>query len=133
MTQDNSNKQDPYEHEIQPDPVHEIVQRLEVAGDKVVARIKELVREGNVRRVIVKTPEGKVLVDTPLSVGGAVMGTLTLFGALPLMLVSAGVAALAKVKVEVVREVSEGDIVEGDVNRVMIDVENSAKDDDKAE
>ena len=47
----------------------------EVEGDDLVAKIKELVREGNVRRIIIKNEEGKQLVEIPLTVGvvGAVL------------------------------------------------------------
>jgi hypothetical protein len=43
-------------------------------GDTLLARIRELLHEGNVRRVIIKNDEGRVLVDIPLSIG--VVGTL---------------------------------------------------------
>lgn len=47
----------------------------EVEGDDLVAKIKELVREGNVRRIIIKNEEGKRLIEIPLTVGvvGAVL------------------------------------------------------------
>lgn len=46
-----------------------------VRGDQLVARIKELIREGNVRRIIIKNDEGKTLVEIPLALGvvGAVL------------------------------------------------------------
>ncbi|HET8569990.1 MAG TPA: DUF4342 domain-containing protein [Candidatus Limnocylindria bacterium] len=37
--------------------------------DKVVARIRELVHEGNVRRVIVKDAAGATIIEAPLTVG----------------------------------------------------------------
>jgi len=47
----------------------------EVEGDDLVAKIKELVREGNVRRIIIKSEEGERLIEIPLTVGvvGAVL------------------------------------------------------------
>lgn len=47
----------------------------QVEGDDLVAKIKELVREGNVRRIIIKNEEGKRLIEIPLTVGvvGAVL------------------------------------------------------------
>ncbi len=44
------------------------------SGDTLLAKIKEIIREGNIRRVLIKNEEGKVLVDIPLTVG--VVGTL---------------------------------------------------------
>lgn len=46
-----------------------------VTGDKVIGKIKELIHEGNVRRIIIKNDEGKTLIEVPLSLGvvGAVL------------------------------------------------------------
>lgn len=44
------------------------------SGDSLLAKIKEIIHEGNVRRVIIKNEEGKSLVDIPLTLG--VVGTL---------------------------------------------------------
>ena len=47
----------------------------QVRGDDLVAKVKELVREGNVRRIIIKDDEGKTLIEVPLTLGvvGAVL------------------------------------------------------------
>jgi CBS domain-containing protein len=37
------------------------VQEVTVSGDQVVAKVKELIREGNVRRLIIKNEEGRTL------------------------------------------------------------------------
>lgn len=60
-----------------------------VAGDRLVERIKELVRQGNIRRVIVKNDEGKTLIEIPLTIGvvGAVL--------LPVWVALGAIAALA--------------------------------------
>lgn len=46
-----------------------------VSGDKVLGKIKELIHQGNVRRIIIKNDEGRSLIEVPLSVGvvGAVL------------------------------------------------------------
>ncbi len=44
------------------------------SGDSLLAKIKEILHEGHVRRVIIKNEEGRVLVDIPLTLG--VVGTL---------------------------------------------------------
>jgi len=50
-------------------------EEFHVSGDTLVAKIKELVQEGNVRRVALKNEEGKILVEFPLTLGvvGAVL------------------------------------------------------------
>ena len=54
---------------------HVRTEEFHVSGDTLVAKIKELVQEGNVRRVVLKNEEGKVLVEFPLTLGvvGAVL------------------------------------------------------------
>jgi len=45
-----------------------------VSGDKVIGKIKELIHKGNVRRIIIKSDEGRSLIEVPLTVG--VVGAL---------------------------------------------------------
>ncbi len=124
MTNVNEDPQDAYEGEVQQDPVHTVTQQLEVVGKEVVAKVRELVKQGNIRRIIVRTSEGRVLLDTPLNVGAGAGAVAAVLGGLPLMLVTAGVAALARVKIEIVREVGDGDVVDDGENHVRIAVED---------
>lgn len=50
-------------------------EEFEVKGEDVLRKVKELIKEGNVRSVIIKNKDGKVLVQFPLTVGvvGAVL------------------------------------------------------------
>lgn len=50
-------------------------EEVKVSGDDLVAKVKELVHEGNIRRVIIKNEEGKTLIEIPLTLGlvGAVL------------------------------------------------------------
>lgn len=60
-----------------------------VDADSMVDKIKELVREGSIRRLIVKDRRGRTLVDIPLTVGvaGAVVAPqLAALGALAALL-----------------------------------------------
>ena len=60
-------------------------EEFRVNGDKLVAKIKDLVHEGNIRRVIIKNDDGKVLIDIPLTfgvVGALVAPQLAAIGAL---------------------------------------------------
>ena len=49
-------------------------EEFQVSGDVLVAKIKELVHEGNIRHVAIKNEDGRTLVDIPLTLG--VVGTL---------------------------------------------------------
>jgi hypothetical protein len=46
-----------------------------VSGDGVVSKVKELVHEGNVRRLIIRNEEGRTLLEIPLTLGvvGAIL------------------------------------------------------------
>jgi len=50
------------------------VEEFQIAGDKLVGKLKEMLHEGNVRRVAIQNEEGKILIDIPLYVG--VVGAL---------------------------------------------------------
>ncbi len=49
-------------------------EEFQVKGDEIVAKIKELLHEGNIRRVIIKNEEGRTMIDIPLTIG--VVGVL---------------------------------------------------------
>jgi hypothetical protein len=44
-------------------------EEFEVSGEKLVAKIKELVHEGNIRRITIKDQEGDTLIEVPLTLG----------------------------------------------------------------
>ena len=50
-------------------------EEFQVNGDELIAKIKELIHEGNVRRISIRNEEGKTLIDIPLTVGvvGAIL------------------------------------------------------------
>jgi Domain of unknown function (DUF4342) len=74
-------------------------EEYKVAGDKVVTKIKEIVHEGNVRRIIIKNDEGRSLIEVPMTVG--VVGALLA----PVWAAIGAVAALvANCSIEVERE-----------------------------
>lgn len=47
-----------------------------VPGENLVRKIKDIIREGNVRRITIRNEDGKELIEVPLSIG--VVGTLML-------------------------------------------------------
>jgi hypothetical protein len=65
------------------------VEEFRVSGEAVLSKIKELVREGNVRRITIKNEEGRTLIEIPLTIG--VIGTVLL----PVWAAIGAIAALA--------------------------------------
>lgn len=49
-------------------------EEFQINGDEIISKLKELVREGNIRRITIKNEEGRSLVDIPLTIG--VVGAL---------------------------------------------------------
>lgn len=59
-------------------------QEFTINGDEVVAKVKELINEGNVRRVIIKNEDGRTMLEVPLTIGvigAALMPVLAAIGA----------------------------------------------------
>ena len=53
-----------------------VTEEFRVSGETLTAKIRALLREGNVRRIVLKNEEGKTLVEIPLTIG--VVGALLL-------------------------------------------------------
>lgn len=49
-------------------------EEFRVEGEKLITKIKELLHEGNVRRIIIKDKEGKTVMEIPMTLG--VVGAL---------------------------------------------------------
>jgi len=49
-------------------------EEFRVDGEKLIEKIKELIHEGNIRRVIIKDKDGKILMEIPVTFG--VVGVL---------------------------------------------------------
>lgn len=44
-------------------------EKYRVAGEKLLSKVKELLKEGNVRRITIKNDEDKTLIEIPLTFG----------------------------------------------------------------
>ncbi|MEW5817788.1 MAG: DUF4342 domain-containing protein [Spirochaetota bacterium] len=78
-------------------------EEMKVAGAELVELVKKLLKEGNVRRIIIRKPEGEIMMEIPLTAGVAIGGVLTIFA--PILVALGAMAALVnQVKVEVIRE-----------------------------
>ncbi len=45
------------------------VEEFKISGDVLVGKIKELIRQGNIRRIILKNESGQTLIEIPMTVG----------------------------------------------------------------
>ncbi|MCJ7728105.1 MAG: DUF4342 domain-containing protein [Actinobacteria bacterium] len=50
-------------------------EEFEVKGEDLLRKIKELIKEGNIRKITIKSEEGKTLIQIPLTLGvvGAIL------------------------------------------------------------
>ncbi len=71
---------------------------FKVTGDELLKKVKEIIHEGNVNRIIIKNEEGKTYLEIPVTIG--VIGTILA----PVFAAVGALAALAaNFKIEVVR------------------------------
>lgn len=60
-------------------------EEFKVSGEELLAKIKALIKEGNIRRIIIKNEKGKTLIEIPLTyavVGALLAPTLAAVGAI---------------------------------------------------
>ena len=57
-------------------------QEFTLNGDEVVAKAKELIREGNIRRISIKNEEGRTMLEVPLTLGLIGAALLPVFAAM---------------------------------------------------
>ena len=75
-------------------------EEFHVNGEQLLAKIKELIHEGNIRRIIIKNKDGKPIMEIPLTIGvvGAVLApTLAAVGAIA-ALVSEATVVVEKIE-----------------------------------
>ncbi len=72
-------------------------EEYKVDGDAVVAKIKELIHQGNIRRIVIKNEQDQTLIEVPLTLG--VVGVILM----PVWAAIGAIAALA-VKLTIVVE-----------------------------
>ena len=80
-----------------------VTEEIELAGNELVERVKEILAEGNVRQLRLKAEDGDIYLETPLTIGVLAGGAVVL--AAPWLAILGAVAALiTRVKIEIVRE-----------------------------
>lgn len=74
-------------------------EEFRVKGEELVEKVRELIHEGNVRRLIIKDEDGKIYLEIPVTFG--VIGALFA----PILAAVGALAAMAaNLKIEVVRD-----------------------------
>ena len=62
---------------------------FKVSGEELLKKIKELIKEGNIREISIENKEGKVIMVLPLTlgvIGAALVPTLAAIGAMAALL-----------------------------------------------
>lgn len=79
-------------------------EEFKLNGEELLGKVKQLIKEGNVRRIVIKNKDGKVLIEFPLTIGvvGAVFAPV-------LAAVGAIAALVTECSILVEREVDESD------------------------
>lgn len=77
-------------------------EEFKVNGDELLKKVRQLISEGNIRRITIQNKEGKTIVELPLTIGvvGAVLAP-------PLAAVGAIAALVTDCTITVEREVNE--------------------------
>ena len=83
-------------------PWKTFTEEIEVAGNQLVERVKELIAEGKIRRLRIKSANRDTVLEVPLTVG-AVAGGAVALAAPWLAVLGAFATIVAHAKVEIVR------------------------------
>lgn len=75
-------------------------EEFKVTGEEVIAKVKELIKAGNARKIIIRNEEGKDVIEIPLTLGA--VGALI---APALAAVGAVAALLTKCTIVVIKDV----------------------------
>lgn len=65
------------------------IEQFRISGDELLAKVKELIHEGNVRRISIRNDKGHTIVEFPMTIG--VIGAALL----PVLAAVGAIAAIA--------------------------------------
>jgi hypothetical protein len=85
-------------------------QEFTIDGDEVVAKVKELIHEGNIRRITIKNEEGRTMLEVPLTIGLIGAALLPVFAA-----IGAAAALATRCTIVVEREAADVEADDADV------------------
>ncbi len=78
-----------------------VFEDVKVDGEELLGKVRELIHEGNVRRVIIKNGEGTVLMEIPLTLGVAgavILPTLAAVGAIAALVTDCSITVERRVE-----------------------------------
>lgn len=94
------NTQNPHNQQHNPHRQQDNHQEeFKVSGDEIVKKIKEIIKAGNVRRIILKNEKGEVLMEIPLTfavVGAVFAPVLAAVGALAALVTECSITVIKK-------------------------------------
>jgi len=79
----------------------EFSREFKVSGEKLVKKVKELIKEGNARKIIIKDEKGKSIIELPVTVGavGVILApVLAAVGALAALLTECTIVVVKEKK-----------------------------------
>ncbi len=79
-------------------------EEFRVDGEKLISKIKELLHEGNIRRIIIKDKDGKTVMEIPMTLG--VVGALLA----PQLAAIGAIAALVTEATVVIEKAGDGSV-----------------------
>ena len=78
------------------------VEEFSITGEALVTKVKELIHQGNIRRIIIKNHEGRTLIEIPLTAG--VVGGVVATSLFPIVAAIGAIGALvAHLKIAIER------------------------------
>lgn len=85
--------------------------RVKDGVEDLVEQSRELVQQGNRRQVVVRSPDGEILLDVSMTAAALVLGVLLLIGPAGWLIMLAGVGAgiYKQVKIDFLREIKDED------------------------
>lgn len=108
-----------------------IIEEIRVTGDRLINKVKQILKEGNVRRIAIKNDEGEVLLDVPLTIGIAGLGT-SIFALGPIITAIGAFALFYNdYSIVVEREVKDENEVEAKVINIEDDEEGENDEEDE--
>lgn len=110
-----------------------IFDEIRVSGEKLIGKVKQILKEGNVRRIIIKNKEGEILLDVPLTVGVAGFGTSLVAMGPIITAIGAFVLFYNDYSIIVEREPKDENEVEAEIINIEDEDNQDNEDDDEEE
>jgi hypothetical protein len=102
-----------------------VFEEIRTTGEKIIDEIMDLIKEGSIRRIVIKSKKGKILLDTPLNLGAVGFGGMILLH--PVVSTTAAIIMFMN-DVQVIVERTDKDENEIEVESHVIEVEEDEED-----